>query len=284
MPTLTISTTGLVISGSLIPFASSSFGVGTEQSPFKDIYLQSGSISVQSDIPGDPDTIISNQGGNLIVSAGGMRLSGSGAFIATTGSFQYQSGSLKFVGSETFSGSIAISGSGTLNGCTILTSCQTGSFYTTGSFGFYGAFCSTGSQTNPVANISRSMQLETTEHSVGISVVSGSRITVANTGVYNLQFSAQLEKTDNGVDIVYIWFKKNGSNVARSNTSLDVAKQAGGSGRLVAAWNYVDTFNANDYVEIVWQSADTTMQLAYDPAAGNFPSIPSVIATLTQVS
>jgi hypothetical protein len=26
------------------------------------------------------------------------------------------------------------------------------------------------------------------------------------------------------------------------------------------------------------------MQLAFDPAAGNYPSIPSVIATLTQVS
>jgi hypothetical protein len=161
-----------------------------------------------------------------------------------------------------------------------------GGFWTSGSegnFGFYGAFCSTGSQTNPVGNVSRSMQLETTEHSNGVSIISGSRITVANKGVYNLQFSAQLEKTNNGVDIVYIWFKKNGSNVPRSNTSLDVAKQAGGSGRLVAAWNYVDTMNIGDYLEIIWQSADTNMILAYDPASGNYPSIPSAIVTLTQV-
>ena len=186
-------------------------------------------------------------------------------------------------GSSIISGSLNISGSGTLNGCTILTSCQTGSFYTTGSFGFYGAFCSTGSQTNPSPNVSRSMQLETTEHSVGVSVVSGSRITVAYSGTYNLQFSAQLEKTTNGADTAYIGFKKNGTNVPRSNTAVDVLKQAGGSGKFVAAWNYVDTFNINDYIEIVWQSADTTMQLAADPASGNFPSIPSVIATLTQV-
>ena len=186
-------------------------------------------------------------------------------------------------GSSIISGSLNISGSGTLNGCTILTSCQTGSFYTTGSFGFYGAFCSTGSQTNPSPNVSRSMQLETTEHSVGVSVVSGSRITVAYPGTYNLQFSAQLEKTDNGADTAYIWFKKNGTNVPRSNTAVDVLKQAGGSGKFVAAWNYVDTFNINDYIEIVWQSDDTTMQLAADPASGNFPAIPSVIATLTQV-
>ena len=160
----------------------------------------------------------------------------------------------------------------------------TGSFYTTGSFGFYGAFCSTGSQSNPTPNVSRSMQLETTEHSVGVSVVSGSRITVANPGTYNLQFSAQLEKTDNGADTVYIWFKKNGTNVPRSATAVDVLKQAGGSGKFVAAWNYVDNLVPNDYLEIIWQSDDTAMQLAADPASGNFPAIPSVIATLTQVS
>jgi hypothetical protein len=163
---------------------------------------------------------------------------------------------------------------------------QTGSFWTSGSngnFGFYGAFCSTGSQTNPSPNVSRSMQLETTEHSNGVSIVSGSRITVANRGVYNLQFSAQLEKTDNGADTVYIWFKKNGTNVPRSNTAVDVLKQAGGSGKAVAAWNYVDTMNVGDYLEIVWQSDDVNIQLHQDVAAGNFPSIPSVIATLTQV-
>jgi len=299
MPTLTINATGLVISGSLIPFTSSTFGVGTEQSPFKDIYLQSGSISIESDVPGDPPTVISNIDGNLLVSAGGMQLLGSGSFNAATGSFQYQTGSLNYVGEERFTGSFSISGSFTSslqqnylwlgnssNRSTpvpISTIAVSGGFYTTGSFGFYGAFCSTASQTNPVANISRSMQLETTEHSVGVSIVSGSRITVANAGTYNLQFSAQLEKTDNGADTVYIWFKKNGTNIPRSNTSIDVLKQAGGSGRFVAAWNYVDTFNAGDYIEIIWQSDDTNMQLAFDAAAGNYPSIPSVIATLTQV-
>jgi hypothetical protein len=159
-----------------------------------------------------------------------------------------------------------------------------GGFYTTGSFGFYGAFCSTGSQTNPTPNVSRSMQLETTELSNGVSIVSGSRITVAHPGVYNLQFSAQLEKTDNGVDTVYIWFKKNGTNVPRSTTSIDVLRQAGGGGRFVAAWNYLDTFSTNDYIEIIWQSDDINMQLAFDSALGNYPSIPSVIATLTQIS
>jgi len=148
----------------------------------------------------------------------------------------------------------------------------------------YGAFCSTGSQTNSVINVSRSMQLETTELASGVSVVAGSRITVANPGVYNLQFSAQLEKTNNGVNTVYIWFKKNGTNVPRSNTAIDVLKQAGGSGKFVAAWNLVDQLNANDYYEIMWQSDTTDMSIVAVSGSGNFPLIPSVIATMTQVA
>ena len=176
-------------------------------------------------------------------------------------------------------GSLKITGSGYINGLPILTSANTSSFLD--GFGWYGTFCSTGSQTNPVANISRSMQLETTEHSNGVSVVAGSRITFAHAGVYNIQFSAQLESTAAGDKDVHIWFKKNGSNIARSNTTINVAKQSGD--KVVAAWNYVDTVNVNDYIEIMWQANDTTMQLLAATAAGNLPATPSVIVTATQV-
>jgi hypothetical protein len=179
----------------------------------------------------------------------------------------------------TITGSLRISGSGFINGLPILTSANTSSF--TDGFGWYGAFCSTGSQTNPVGNVSRSMQLDTVEHSNGVSVVNGSRITFAHTGVYNIQFSAQLYSTSAGDNTVNIWFKKNGTNVARSNTLVNVAKQAGD--KVVAAWNYVDTANANDYYEIVWQAADNHMQLLAATATGNIPLTPSVIVTATQV-
>lgn len=179
----------------------------------------------------------------------------------------------------TITGSLLITGSGFINSKPILTSANTSSFQN--GFGWYGAFCSTGSQTNPVANVSRSMQLDTVEHSNGVSLVSGSRITFQHGGVYNIQFSAQLESTSAGDNLINIWFKKNGSNVARSNTLLNLSKQAGD--KLVAAWNYIDTANANEYYEIVWQSADTGMQLHTEVATGNIPVTPSVIITATQV-
>jgi hypothetical protein len=309
---LPLTASGLLIGGNIIPSVSKSFSLGSPDFPFRDIYISSGSLVIASDNPGAPSTTLSNVSGNILISAGGMQLVGSGSFNAATGSFQYISGSMTqegnytqfgnytMQGNKTITGSLRVTGSFTSslqqnyvwlgnasnvsNAVPLSTIAISGSFYTTGSFGFYGAFCSTASQTNPVANVSRSMTLNTTEHSNGVTFTNNSRITVANAGAYNLQFSAQLEKTNNGVDTVYIWFKKNGSNVARSATNIDVTKQAGGSGRAVAAWNYIDTYNAGDYVEIVWQSADTNMILAAANAVGNFPAIPSVIVTLNQVS
>lgn len=148
----------------------------------------------------------------------------------------------------------------------------------------YGAFYSTGSQTNPIANISRSMVVESTSLSNGVTVVDGSKMTVTNPGIYNLQFSVQLEKSSNGVNTAYIWLKKNGANVSNTSTAIDILKQAGGGGKTVAAWNFVESLNAGDYLELVWQSSDTDMTLHAETASGNLPAIPSIIATLTQVA
>jgi hypothetical protein len=194
--------------------------------------------------------------------------------VIITGSLKV-SGSLTEIGDTVLTGSLTLSSGSALN--------INDGFYVNGNKQFnYGAFCSTGSQTNPVANVSRSMQLDTTEHSAGISIVAGSRITFAHAGLYNIQFSAQLESTSAGDKTVNIWFKKNGSNVARSNTQINVAKQAGD--KVVAAWNYVDSVNASDYIEIMWQATDTTMQLFAAAATGNTPATPSVILTVTQVA
>lgn len=283
-------TGSLLTTGDITPSVSKSFSLGSVDFPFKDIFISSGSLNIASDTPGAPSTTLSNVDGNILISAGGMQLVGSGSFNAATGSFQYISGSMKQVGNYTqigdhqTTGSVSITGSGFLNGKAILTSADTGSFYTSGNFGFYGNFYSTQSQTNPIANISQSLPLETNAGSDGVSVVSGSRLTVANPGVYNLQFSTQFEKTDNGTDTVFIWFKKNGGNVANSATALDITKQAGGGGKVVAAWNFIDQLSANDYLEIVWQSSDTTVSAYATTASGNIPAIPSTIATLTQVS
>jgi len=129
------------------------------------------------------------------------------------------------------------------------------------------------------------MSANTTTLSSGVVLSASTRFVVLNTGVYNFQFSAQLNKTSSNTDEVAIWFRKNGVDLANSNTEMQVAKQ-GAYGKLVASWNIVESMNANDYLELVWASADITYELLGEPVKTTpyaKPATPSIIVTLTQV-
>lgn len=147
---------------------------------------------------------------------------------------------------------------------------------------FYGSFYSTQDQTNEGATATNKMTLNVTDIASGVSIVSSSRVSIANAGIYNIQFSAQLDKTDSGDDTVDIWLCKNGDPVANTNTQITLT---GNNGKHVAAWNFVVQASAGDYYELCWHSADTGVFLNYVAAASNptRPAIPSVILTVTQI-
>jgi cytoskeletal protein CcmA (bactofilin family) len=147
------------LGGNIVPLAPRGATLGTLELPFADIYVSSGSINIAG-IVGQPNTTLSNVSGNILISAGGMQLVGSGSFNATTGSFQYISGSMKQVGDYTQVGNYSISGSksitgslyltgsggvGFINSHRILTDLDTGSFVTTGSNVFISGQTITGS-------------------------------------------------------------------------------------------------------------------------------------------
>jgi hypothetical protein len=150
--------------------------------------------------------------------------------------------------------------------------------------GSYGSFYDTTIQTNPVANIARSMSFNSTDITNGVSI-SGSTspfntyIKTTNAGVYDIQFSAQVEKTDSGTDVIVIWLRKNGIDLTDSATKLTLS---GNSTKVVAAWNWFVSSAANDYYQIIWVSADTGMRLYAEPI-NDTPGIPSVIATVNRV-
>ena len=147
---------------------------------------------------------------------------------------------------------------------------------------YYLSAYSTQDQTNAGATSVNKMTYNTTDFSNGVSIVSNSRITIANAGVYNIQFSAQLDKSDSGDDTVQIWLCKNGSNVANSNTETTLV---GNNGKHVAAWNWFVNAAAGDYFELCWQSSDTELFINYIAAATTptRPAIPSVILTVNKV-
>lgn len=149
--------------------------------------------------------------------------------------------------------------------------------------GYYGSFSDSTTQTT-AANTATPMTFNTTEESNGVSIGSPtSRIVIANAGTYNVQFSAQMDKTDGGRDDATIWFRVDGVNVPRTATDITIEQSAR---RIVAAWNFVYTFTAGQYFELVWSSPDSSMRLLSEGTSSNptRPAVPSVILTVTRVA
>lgn len=146
----------------------------------------------------------------------------------------------------------------------------------------YGSFTSNVTQNTAGANALNYMTFNNTELANGISIANSSNITIERTGIYNIQFSAQITHPDNQPANVEIWLDKNGTAIANTNTRLTIAKDVA----VVAAWNFVEQFStANDYFRLGWASSEANAQLTAIPSANSIANvaIPSVILTVTPV-
>ena len=151
--------------------------------------------------------------------------------------------------------------------------------------GYWGAFWSNVDQTN--AGIT-SVNLMTVNNSDpgnnGVQIgATSSQIKVLNAGTYNIQFSAQFDKSDGGKDNVEVWFLKNGVNIADSNSLFSLE---GNNDKVIAALNFMVVLSANDYIQLAWFSADINLFLHHDVAGTSptRPAVPSVIITVQQVT
>lgn len=151
----------------------------------------------------------------------------------------------------------------------------------------YGAFSDFTSQTTTV-NTATLMAFDTTDFSNGVTLATGSKLTVANAGIYNLQFSAQLQNLDNAPQDVFIWLKQNGVDITGSTgkVGMPARKSAGVPFHDIKGWNYFLSMNAGDYVQIYWSTTNASVTIETYAASGTptKPSTASVVATLSFVS
>lgn len=150
----------------------------------------------------------------------------------------------------------------------------------------YGGFQDNTTQTIGTINTAQAVTFDTTDYSNGVSRgTPTSRIVVDNAGIYNFQFSAQLDKASGSAANIWIWPKVNGENIPDSASKVAIQ---GSTAETVAAWNWFVAMDANDYFELYWMTDDTTVQLKHEAGFGvapnDVPQIPSVILTVTFTS
>lgn len=146
----------------------------------------------------------------------------------------------------------------------------------------HASYYDTTTQPNPVADAVNLFTFDSVVSEFRIQRgVPTSKIYVSDKGVYNFQFSAQLDKTGGSASAVYIWARINGVNVPNSASKVVID---GPNNEIIPAWNFVFVLNAGDYFELAWQSSDTDVVIREEAASGNVPEIPSIILTVNWLS
>jgi hypothetical protein len=113
----------------------------------------------------------------------------------------------------------------------------------------------------------------------GITVASDSRITLAAAGTYRVNASLQFSNSQNTTYTVFLWFAKNGTNIADTGVKITVpAANAGGT--YLLAYEIFETVAANDYLEMYWYPSNVAATLHYiAPVAANPGVTPAIPAT-----
>ena len=151
----------------------------------------------------------------------------------------------------------------------------------------YGQFWSNVTQTVALPNTEYRFTFNNSDLTSNVTLGTGgnnSRIIINQTGIYNIEFSAQIDKAPVGSSTAsaYIWFKKNGTAIPDTAgfSTLDNAMQD------VFGWNIlVNVTTAGDYYEIAYAATHTYVSFPTIP--GNvgigYPASPSIIVTVTPV-
>ena len=153
--------------------------------------------------------------------------------------------------------------------------------------GWYGSFYDITQQTAASTTVAYAITFGGTAVSSGVTLGSpSSNVYVTNAGIYNIQFSAQLENTATTDSDVQIWIRQNGNDVPVSNSIVSIPSKHGAvNGHTIVSWNWVLPLAANDYFTLMWQTSATTTSIQ-TYAAGTTPTtpvVPSMLLSVTQI-
>lgn len=144
----------------------------------------------------------------------------------------------------------------------------------------YGQFYNTATQTQGAANVAAPVAFNTTDISVGVRLrsPSTSEIEVDTEGIYNFQVSMQFDSAGGSNREVWVWFRKNGTNIANSAMYLTIQNN---QSEVLQAFNLLVEMKALDYLEVMWEVGHINAEMAAFAATGVHPAVPSIILTVS---
>ena len=153
----------------------------------------------------------------------------------------------------------------------------------------YGQFQSNVDQTAAAIDVAYAITYSVSDFTGGVTLSSGSRLTVPSAGVYVVNFSIQLVNNTAATQDVDIWLRKNGTDLPNTNSrfGLEQRKSAGNPSHIIATTPIMVELAANDYVEVMWHVTNTGVSIEAFPAvtysAGVTPAHPATPSAIVQV-
>jgi hypothetical protein len=144
----------------------------------------------------------------------------------------------------------------------------------------YGQFSDYNDQAATTIGTENILGLDTEDFASNVYLSNGDRINFRNSGKYAIQFSIQVVNSTNDVQSLDIWFKKNGSNIAKSNSKFGIKprKSSGQPSQLIAATMVFFDITAGDYIQLAWRPTNIGVSFEHFAAvaasAGVTPAIP----------
>lgn len=156
-----------------------------------------------------------------------------------------------------------------------------------GALGSYGSFYDATDQAIAVVDTGQAVTIDSAFGSNGISIVDGSKITIANPGTYQLTAVLQVANADNSDShYAFFWLKFNGVDYPNSGTELfmSAAKNSNDPNYKLVTITFIGTSTAaDDYVQIYWSGDSTDLSLSHTDATASHPAVPSAIVSIQQV-
>lgn len=146
-----------------------------------------------------------------------------------------------------------------------------------------GVFFDTTDQTIPLANTAYPVVYNQTylNNAVALQAGSTSKIEISIGGVYNFQFSGQLESTNSSAKNVFLWIRRNGLDIGYSCRAYSLS---GSNTYAPIAYSFDIDMGVGEYLELMISASDTTVRLAADTAVSPHPGIPSSVMSVNFIA
>jgi hypothetical protein len=146
---------------------------------------------------------------------------------------------------------------------------------------YYGEFTKTSDQSPAVINTAYALTFDNTEISEGISIGSpASRIVVVQSGLYQFDATVQISSSSSSAKTVWLWFRKNGTDVANSARLVTININ---NGYTAVSMSEFFSLAANDRIEIMFAANDTAITVDNVAATAFAPAAPAVVLAVSQI-